>query len=115
MADAKRRNLAEEGIWLGRLVCALVPDEPEPLGLLALMLHAEARRPARRDEAGGFVALSDQDTGRWDLGMIQEAERLLFRAAPMGRPGRYQLEAAIQSAHAVRRHGQPPAWREIVL
>ena len=114
-ADAKRRNLAEEGIWLGRLVCALVPDEPEPLGLLALMLHAEARRPARRDEAGGFVALSDQDTGRWDLGMIQEAERLLFRAAPMGRPGRYQLEAAIQSAHAVRRHGQPPAWREIVL
>jgi RNA polymerase sigma-70 factor (ECF subfamily) len=113
-ADAKRRNLAEEGIWLGRLVCALVPDEPEPLGLLALMLHAEARRPARRDAAGAFVALSDQDTGLWDLEIIEEAERLLFRAAPMGRPGRYQLEAAIQSAHAIRRHGQPPAWAAIV-
>ena len=114
-SDPKRRNLAEEGIWLGRLVCALVPDEPEPLGLLALMLHAEARRPARRDGAGAFVALSEQDTGLWNQEMIEEAERLLFRAAPMGRPARYQLEAAIQSAHAIRRHGQPPAWRQIVL
>lgn len=113
-ADRKRRNLAEEGIWLGRLAVALIPEAAEALGLLSLMLHAEARRPARRDSRGGFVALSDQDVRLWDRGMIEEAEGLLFRAAALGAPGRYQLEAAIQSAHALRRHGQPPDWPAIV-
>jgi RNA polymerase sigma-70 factor (ECF subfamily) len=112
--DARRRNLAEEGIWLGRLAAGLLPDEPEALGLLALMLHAEARRPARRDSAGAFVALSDQDTALWDGDLIAEAEALLFRAAAMGQPGRYQLEAAIQSAHAIRRHGATADWPSIV-
>ncbi len=114
-SDPRRRNLAEEGIWLGRLLAGLLPQEPETLGLLALMLHAEARRPARRDASGGFVALSDQDTALWDTDMIAEAETLLFRAAAAGRPGRYQLEAAIQSAHAIRRHGSAPDWPAIVM
>jgi RNA polymerase sigma-70 factor (ECF subfamily) len=114
-SDPRRRNLAEEGIWLGRLLAGLLPQEPETLGLLALMLHAEARRPARRDGSGGFVALSEQDTALWNAGMVAEAETLLFRAASAGRPGRYQLEAAIQSAHAIRRHGFTPDWPAIVM
>ena len=64
--DARRRNLADEAIWLGRLVASLLPDEPEALGLLALMLHAQARRDARRDAAGDYVPLAEQDPARWD-------------------------------------------------
>ena len=66
--ELRRRNLAEEGIWLGRLVVSLLPEEPEALGLLALMLHAEARRIARRDDAGDYVPLAEQDVGRWNEG-----------------------------------------------
>ncbi len=100
--ELRHRNLAEEGIWLGRLVASLLPEEPEALGLLALMLHAEARRVARRDAAGEYVPLAEQDVTRWNVAMIAEAEALLFRAGTMGIVGRYQLEAAVQSAHAVR-------------
>jgi RNA polymerase sigma-70 factor (ECF subfamily) len=106
-SDPARRNLAEEAIWLGRLLVQLLPREPEPLGLLALMLHAHARRAARRDAAGAYVPLADQDVTRWDAAMADEAEALLLRAIPFGRAGRYQLEAAVQSAHSVRRHGRP--------
>jgi RNA polymerase sigma-70 factor (ECF subfamily) len=101
--DLRRRNLAEEAIWLGRLVTSLLPDEPETLGLLALMLHAEARRAARRDAQGAFVPLSEQDTSRWNEALIAEGEDLLHRAGAMRAIGRYQLEAAVQSAHAIRR------------
>jgi RNA polymerase sigma-70 factor (ECF subfamily) len=101
--ETRRRNLAEEGMWLGRLVVSLLPDEPEGLGLLALMLHAEARRSARRSPEGDYVPLGDQDPSAWDAPMIEEAEALLRRASLLGKPGRYQLEAAVQSAHAVRR------------
>src|SRR6266851_7583395 len=97
--EIRRRNLAEEGIWLGRLVASLLPDEPEALGLLALMLHAEARRRARRNAHGDYVPLTDQDPAAWDARLIEEAEALLFRASSMGTVGRYQLEAAVQSAH----------------
>jgi RNA polymerase sigma-70 factor, ECF subfamily len=110
----RRRNLAGEGIWLGRLLAALMPEEPETLGLLALMLHAEARRPARRDAQGDFVPLAEQDTLLWDEELIGEAEDLLARAARHGRIGRYQLEAALQSAHAVRRKGLAVDWAGIV-
>ena len=101
--ETQRRNLATEGIWLGRLVASLMPDEPEALGLLALMLFAEARRPARRDGAGDYVPLAEQDCALWDHDLVDEAESLLRRAATMGVIGRYQLEAAVQSVHAARR------------
>lgn len=114
-ADPAARNLAEEGVWLARLLASLLPGEPEVLGLLALLLHAQARRPARRDARGAYVPLAEQDVGRWDGVLIDEAEGLLRRAGAQQRPGRYQLEAAVQSAHAVRRHGQPPDARAIVL
>ncbi|SCX73776.1 RNA polymerase sigma factor [Variovorax sp. EL159] len=110
-ADARRRNLAEEAIWLGRLVASLLPDEGEALGLLSLMLHAHARREARRDASGAYVPLGEQDTRRWDTAMIDEAEALLSRASRcQDDGGRYQLEAAVQSAHAVRRHTGRADW-----
>jgi len=112
--DPHRRNLADEGIWLGRLVVSLMPDEPEALGLLAMMLHTHARRDARRAADGAYIALSEQDVMRWDCGMIEEAEALLARASRAGRIGRYQLEAAVQSAHAMRRFGHRPDWQAIV-
>jgi RNA polymerase sigma-70 factor (ECF subfamily) len=111
--EVRRRNLAEEAIWLGRLVATLLPDEPEALGLLALMLHAEARRNARRNPNGEYVPLTDQDPTLWDTPMIEEAEALLFRAGAMDDIGRYQLEAAVQSAHVVRRRSGRPDWAAI--
>ena len=112
-ADARRRNLADEAIWLGRLLASLLPDEGEALGLLALMLHAHARREARRDSTGAYVPLAEQDPARWDAPMIAEAEALLARAGTGGEVGRYQLEAAVQSAHAVRRHAGRADWAAI--
>ena len=111
--EARRRNLAEEGIWLGRLVVMLLPNEPEALGLLALMLHAEARRGARRNAYGEYVPLAEQDTALWDISLIDEAKVLLSRANGLGATGRYQLEAAVQSAHAVRRRTGQSDWHAI--
>jgi RNA polymerase sigma-70 factor (ECF subfamily) len=111
--ETGRRNLADEAIWLGRLVIALLPDAPEPLGLLALMLHSEARRGARRTESGDYVPLTEQDTAQWDPQFIEEAEALLLRASHMDALGRYQIEAAIQSAHAVRRITGRSDWGAI--
>ena len=113
-AEARHRDLVEEGIWLGRLVVSLLPEEPEALGLLALMLHAEARRSARRDAQGDYVPLSAQDPAQWDARMIDEAEALLLRASTLGAIGRYQLEAAAQSAHAARRMTGRTDWAAIV-
>jgi RNA polymerase sigma-70 factor (ECF subfamily) len=115
--ETRRRNLAEEGIWLGRLVASLMPDEPEALGLLALMLHAEARRAARRNATGDYVPLAEQDPASWDARLIEEAEALLTRAGRIagetGSVGRYQLEAAVQSAHAARRLTGATDWAAI--
>ncbi len=111
--DSRRGNLAAEGIWLGRLVASLLPQQPEALGLLALMLHAEARRGARRSARGDYVPLADQDPAAWDARMIEDAEALLVRASGMGAIGRYQLEAAVQSAHAARRHTGYFDWAAI--
>jgi len=108
------RGLVEEGIWLGRLLAALMPDEPEVLGLLSLMLHTEARRSARRDAQGEFVPLLQQDPALWDAAAIGEAESLLLRASSFGRPGRFQLEAAVQSVHAARRHTGVTDWASVV-
>jgi RNA polymerase sigma-70 factor (ECF subfamily) len=114
-ADPRRRGLAGEALWLGRLVARLLPGEPEALGLLSLMLHCEARRPARRDAGGGYVPLSRQDVTRWSRPMMEEAERLLAEAARAERPGRFQLEAAIQSAHARRATGEDADREAIAL
>ncbi|HEU4665279.1 MAG TPA: DUF6596 domain-containing protein, partial [Dokdonella sp.] len=102
-SDAQRRDLAEEAIFLARVVVELQPDEAEAHGLLACMLHAHARRAARRSAAGDYVPLRAQDIARWDAAMIAEAEALLRRAGAMRRIGRFQLEAALQSAHVERR------------
>lgn len=109
-ADARSRNLADEALWLGRLVASLLPGQGEGLSLLALMLHAHARREARRDADGRYVPLAEQDTARWDGPMIDEAEALLARANALGGTGRYQIEAAVQSAHAVRRQSGRADW-----
>jgi RNA polymerase sigma-70 factor (ECF subfamily) len=106
--------LADEAIWLGRLVASLLSGEPEALGLLALMLHVQARRPARRDADGGYVPLAEQDPADWQDELTEEAEALLLRASRVRRIGRFQLEAAIQSAHAARRLSGRTAWGEIV-
>lgn len=111
--ESRRRNLAEEGIWLGRLVVSLMPDEPEASGLLSLMLYAEARRDARRNAAGDYVPLAGQNPADWNNAMIDEAEALLHAASRRAAPGRYQLEAALQSAHIVRRRTGRSDWAAI--
>lgn len=112
--DPARRELAGEAIFLGRLVTQLLPDEPEAWGLLALMLYAEARRPARRTAEGNFVPLRSQDKTLWDWAMIDEAEAALRHASRAASIGRYQLEAAVQSAHVDGvRTGTTP-WTGIV-
>jgi predicted RNA polymerase sigma factor len=112
--DNSRRDLTGEAFFLARLVTELLPTEPEGLGLLALMLHAEARRRARRSEEGDYVPLADQDVARWDLRMIDEAEALLLRAQAFGVIGRYQLEAAVQSAHVHRRCTGHANWEAVL-
>jgi RNA polymerase sigma-70 factor (ECF subfamily) len=114
-ADPRTRGLAEEAIWLGRLVRSLLSDEPEPGGLLALMLHCEARRPARRDASGAYVPLSRQDVRLWSGAMIAEAEDVLAAVARARRTGRFQLEAAIQSVHARRVVTGRTDWESIAL
>ena len=114
-ADPHRQSLAEEAIWLGRLVVRLLPDEPEGKGLLALMLHCEARRRARRDARGAYVPLQRQDLTLWSRAMIDEAEAMLSTAATAKRPGRFQLEAAIQSVHARRVITDHTDWEAIAL
>jgi RNA polymerase sigma-70 factor (ECF subfamily) len=114
-ADPERRELSEEAIWLGRVLAAQLPDEPEVLGLLALMHHLEARKGARRDAEGRYVPLESQDVALWRRAEIEEAEALLHQASRAGRIGRYQLEAAIQSAHAARAFAGRTDWAAIVL
>ncbi|HEX4283656.1 MAG TPA: DUF6596 domain-containing protein [Terracidiphilus sp.] len=113
-ADVARRDLAEEAIYLGRLVTQLLPDEPEAVGLLALMLYAESRRRARRDLHGEYVPMMQQRIEDWNLPMVVEAEHLLLKACQARVIGRYQLEAAIQSAHVERRRTGQPNWTQVV-
>jgi RNA polymerase sigma-70 factor, ECF subfamily len=114
-ADPERRGLAEESVWLARVLASQVHDDPEVIGLLSLMLHLEARRPARRDADGSFVPLDEQDVSLWRREKIGEAEALLRAASEAKRPGRYQFEAAIQSAHATRAWRGEADWDAIVL
>jgi len=112
--DQRGRELAEEAIWLGRVLLQLLPTEAEVRGLLALMLHCEARRAARRGHDGRYVPLSEQDPKLWSLPLVEEAERHLAEAFKNGRFGRFQLEAAIQSVHAERARSGRIEWQAIV-
>lgn len=111
---AAGENCADEAIWLARLIVQLCPDEPEPAGLLALLLYLDSRRNARRTSDGDYIPLDRQDANLWDAARIDEAERLLLRAARAGVAGRFQLEAAIQSAHVARRHSGRAEWPAIL-
>ena len=113
--DQRGRDLAEEAIWLARVLLQLMPGEAEVRGLLALMLHCEARRPARRGRDGRFVPLLEQDSQQWSLPLIEEAEQHLAQASSRGRAGRFQLEAAIQSVHAERARTGRTEWAAIAL
>ena len=114
-ADQCGRDLAEEAMWLARVLLKLMPGEAEVQGLLALMLYCEARRPARRDAKGRYIPLSEQNPEKWLGSLIDEAERHLAKAFQHGHVGRFQLEAAIQSVHAERAHTGRTDWSAIVL
>jgi RNA polymerase sigma-70 factor (ECF subfamily) len=100
-----REDLCAEAIRLGRLLAELMPDEPEVLGLLALMLLTESRRAARSTPDGGLVLLADQDRGRWDRDLIAEGQALVRRCLRRGQPGPYQIQAAISAVHSDTMHG----------
>jgi RNA polymerase sigma-70 factor (ECF subfamily) len=110
-----RRELCVEAIRLGRLLCELSPEEPENLGLLALMLLQDSRRDARMDTNGQFVTLDEQDRSIWDRNEIDEGSRLLESALGLGRAGPYQLQAAIAAVHAEATSADRTDWRQIVL
>jgi predicted RNA polymerase sigma factor len=113
--DQRGRELAEEAIWLARVLLQLMPREAEVRGLLALMLHCEARRQARRGPDGRYIPLSEQDPRQWFRPRIEEAERHLAEASRHGRSSRFQLEAAIQSVHAERARSGRTEWIAIML
>jgi RNA polymerase sigma-70 factor, ECF subfamily len=110
-ADLVRGDLCDEAIRLARGLMALLPDEPEVTGLLALLLLTDARRDARTNDSGGVVPLEDQDRGRWDRVKIHEGTALLEAALRAGRPGPYQLHAAIAACHSAA--PGPADWRQI--
>ncbi len=102
-AEVTEDRLSDEAIWLGQVVAELIPDQAEVKGLLALMLFLDARRRARSAADGSYVPLDEQDTDRWNLAQIRQAEALMKDANRMEGAGRFQIEAAIQSAHVARR------------
>jgi len=109
-----RADLTAEAIRLGRLLAELMPDEAEALGLLALMLLAESRRPARVDREGNLVLLADQDRGQWDRGLIAEGQALVRRCLREDRPGPYQIQAAINAVHSDATTASATDWRQIL-
>ena len=110
-----RRDLAARAVALNRLMHTLMPREPEVLGLLALMLLHESRAAARFDGWGRLIRLGDQDRSRWDRPLIGEATSLLARATSLGRPGQYQLQAAIAAMHAAASTYAGTDWTQIRL
>jgi RNA polymerase sigma-70 factor, ECF subfamily len=112
-ADLVRQSLCAEAIRLARALSQLMPDEPEALGLLALMFFHDARRATRVDAAGDLVRLEDQDRGRWDAGEIGEGVAVLDAALRRGAPGPYQVQAAIAACHATAADAADTDWAEI--
>ena len=111
---ASRRDLAEDAVWLAGLMVRLMPEEPEALGLLALMRLHLARADSRFDRDGNLILLQDQDRIHWDRERIASAMVVLRRAAALRRSGPYQLQAAIAACHAEARSWEETDWREIV-
>jgi len=112
--DLVRFELCDEAIRLARALAGLLPGEPEVTGLLALLLLVDARRSGRIDEAGDLVLLDDQDRSRWDRAKITEGAILVERALHLGRPGAYQIQAAIAALHSTASNAAATDWREIV-
>ena len=113
-ADLARADLAEEAIRLVRVLADLMPDEPEVLGLLALLLLTEARRPARTDATGDVVLLADQDRSRWDHEMAAEGREIVRRCIRRDAPGPYQLQAAIAGVHSLAPTAAATDWGQIL-
>jgi len=111
--DLVRRDLCDTAVRLARALVRLLPGEPEVAGLLALLLLTDARRPARTDEHGDLVLLADQDRGLWDRALIAEGEALVERALRAGRPGPYQIHAAIAACHAAAPTAADTDWPQI--
>ena len=109
-----RNDLCAEAIRLGRVLCELLPNDPENMGLLALMLLQDSRRDARVNDAGELVTLEEQDRSRWDATEIAEGMRLVQAALSLRRVGNYQLQAAIAAVHAEAKHADETDWRQIV-
>ena len=109
-----RRELCAEAIRLGRLLAELMPDEPEVMGLLALMLLVDARRPARTTPDGRLVLLADQDRGRWDRQRIAEGQAIVRRCLRRNQPGPYQLQAAVNAVHSDAPAAAATDWRQIL-
>lgn len=110
---AIRGELCAEAIRLTRILVALMPDEPEALGLLALMLLTDARRPSRVAD-GALVLLADQDRSRWDRDLIAEGHAIVRTCLRRGRPGRYQILAAINAVHTDAATAEQTDWRQVV-
>ena len=109
-----RTDLCAEAIRLARVLCELMPNEPENVGLLALMLLQDSRRETRMNEHGELVTLEDQDRSRWDRNRIEEGIRLVETALPLGRVGNYQIQAAIAAVHAEAKTADETDWPQIV-
>ncbi|GIE95085.1 RNA polymerase subunit sigma-24 [Paractinoplanes rishiriensis] len=113
--ELTRADLTAEAIRLARMLVVLLPDEPEPAGLLALMLLVESRRPARTGPGGDPIRLADQDRGCWDRRLIDEGQRVLRDCLRRNRPGPYQLQAAINAVHADAGTAAETDWRQILV
>ncbi|HEY3903605.1 MAG TPA: DUF6596 domain-containing protein [Streptosporangiaceae bacterium] len=112
-ADLVRGDLCDRAVWLARQLAGALPGEPEVAGLLALLLLTDARRATRTGPDGALVLLADQDRGQWDQAKIIEGEALVTSALRQGRPGPYQLHAAIAACHSTAESGQATDWRQI--
>jgi RNA polymerase sigma-70 factor (ECF subfamily) len=109
-----RDDLCAEAVRLGRLLAQLMPDEPEAMGLLALMLLTEARRGARIGPGGELVLLADQDRGRWDRGLVAEGQAIVRQCLRRNRPGPYQIQAAINAVHSDAPAADATDWGQIL-
>ena len=112
--ELTRVDLSREAIRLGRVLTELMPDEPEAVGLLALMLLTEARRPARTDATGAMVRLADQDRTRWDPDLIREGHALVRACLRRDQPGPFQVQAAIAAVHADAARAEDTDWSQII-